>query len=439
MLHSSRIFAFLLVTYLVVVYFWSGTIPSQRQETVINQASLREGQIIEELQPVGNSQSIIIETPERTRLSGIIPKYPEFNIGDRVVVVGKLIPRAEADYFKTNPGYFLTHNISHTVEKAEVALVREVAWGPRLSDYWYSLRRALIGVRKRYEATLLASLPEPYGGLSIGILLGNRAYLDTNISNLFITVGIIHIMALSGYNITIIAGNLERAFGKHSVRLAQWGAFLGIWAFVMATGFSASVVRAAIMGSALIFAKMLGRQSDSLVAILLAAALMTAANPYILRYDIGFQLSFAAMFGMIYLAPRLWGLFKALGPRATEILSATIAAQIFTFPLLSVYFGRISLISVIANALTLPFIPLIMLLIFIVGTIGLVSMWLAQKISLVLWFSLGYLVRISEVLGSLPRVAGQYQMSGLTLIGIYLILLELVVILKKRESVHEKV
>jgi uncharacterized protein with PQ loop repeat len=79
-----------------------------------------------------------------------------------------------------------------------------------------------------------------------------------------------------------------------------------------------------------------------------------------------------------------------------------------------------------------------MLLIFIVGTVGLVSMWLAQKISLVLWLMLGYIVRISEILGSVPKASGQYQMSGLTLVGIYLILLEIVVILKKKEKPNEK-
>jgi competence protein ComEC len=327
------------------------------------------GVVISEPKVSGAFQSVIIQSDE-TRIITKLPSYPKYQVGERVHIRGNPKPIAEDPYYQKNPGLYLVQRVKFVLPKAEVMEQDGVSDGNVFVKQWYELRRMLIGVREKYENVLLKALPKPYGGLSVGILLGNKDYLDVNMENIFVVVGIIHIMALSGYNITIIADSLGRAVQRRSVGLSLYLSFVGIWAFVLATGFSASVVRAAIMGSTILLARKLGRQADSFVAILLAAGIMVFINPYIIRYDLGFQLSFAAMTGIIFVAPRLKNYFKDLGKIFSEIVASTLGAQLFTFPLLGYYFGRLSYVSVIANMLVLPLIPLTMALIFLWGRLA---------------------------------------------------------------------
>jgi competence protein ComEC len=161
---------------------------------------------------------------------------------------------------------------------------------------------------------------------------------------------------------------------------------------------------------------------------------MVGLNPYILRYDIGFQLSFVAMAGMIFLAPKLEPFFALLGKRFSEIFSTTIAAQIFTLPLLSFHFGRISWVAIMANVLILPLVPACMALTFIVGSVGFTSAWLAQKVGFLLWLLLGYVVKTSKIIGSIPSIDIQYQMSWPLLLGLYLVMVELILLINLRST-----
>ena len=380
---------------------------------------------------LGSNRQYIIVEGDNIRVRANTARYPEYFIGEELLLTGNFLLAEQDPYYQKNKGYFLVNKIRYTVSGPNIQKI-SLPKDNYFNQRWYMLRRWLVSLRKKYEEVLLKSLPQPYAGLSIGILLGSKNYMDEELYNIFITIGIVHIMALSGYNITVICKSLEKITKKGSIIFSRYGAFIGIWAFVAATGFSSSVVRAALMGSTLLVARMLGRQSDSFVSILLAAAIMVGLNPYILRYDIGFQLSFVAMVGMIFLAPKLEPFFSSLGKRFSEIFSTTIAAQIFTLPLLSYTFGRISWVAIIANVLILPLIPACMALTFIVGSVGFTSVWLAQKVSFLLWLLLGYVVKISKIVGSIPAIDIQYQMSWPLLLGLYLVMIELILLINLR-------
>lgn len=467
MLHRSRILSIYIVLYLLSIYFFSTfeyiCPPSyilfsiiallfiwpikrlrylivglvvilaanyQLLPRLLSEPLSTEGRVIESREGSQN-QFLILENDSGVRFTTLAPIYPKYTIGDYLRVTGKAVRRNEDPYFVQNPGYFYVNNIDFTIVDVSV-----ISRGEGRQGLPVRVRRGLIKIRESYENILLKLLPEPYSGLAIGILLGNRQYLSEEINNLFIATGIVHILALSGYNITVIAGGLKNLFGRYSAHASCYLALMGIWLFVAATGFSASVVRAAIMGSLLILAKRFGRQSDSLIAILLAAGGMVALNPYILKYDIGFQLSFLAMVGMILAAPPLTRLFQLLGEKLSGILSSTLAAQLFTLPILSFYFGRISTVSVLANLLVLPFIPLVMAITFVLTTLGFVSLWLAQKFAFVLWIFLAYIIRVAEIFNSLPFAQRAFRISGIVLVGVYLLQAEFVIIWRRRSKVE---
>ncbi|MDD3481084.1 MAG: ComEC/Rec2 family competence protein, partial [Patescibacteria group bacterium] len=213
----------------------------------------------------------------------------------------------------------------------------------------------------------------------------------------------------------------------------------GIWAFVFATGLSASVVRAAIMGSLLLLAGKIGRKSSAFNAILVASSVMVFLNPSILIYDVGFQLSFAAVIGIIYLAPHLEKPFVIFGKGLSTIMAGTIAAQLLTIPIISYHFGRVSLISLLANILILPFVPILMLLGFLVATIGLTSLWLASLLAFIPWVLLSYFFLVARELGSLSFAEATYEMSFFTAVAIYLILFEVIYIFGRRAKVAKEI
>lgn len=416
---------------LFVVLLAFGQISSLASPILLPGSSINQGTVVSEPKASNYNQNLIVKLDTGGKASVFVPTYPVFQIGDRVVLNGSLSLVQDDSFYLTNPGYFWVRSIRFTGRDVEIYKEGEFTGG--VAGLKYKVERGLINVRKKYELTLSKVLPEPYAGLAIGILLGGRSQLSDNLNNLFISLGVIHIMALSGYNITIIADSLRRVSRGVSAHFSFWFALSGVWAFVMATGFSASVVRAAIMGTMLLLARRLGRQSDAYVAIVLAAAVMVSINPYILLYDLGFQLSFVAMGGLIFLAPRITPHFAPLGKKFGEILGTTIAAQIFTLPLLSYYFGRISLISVVANLLILPIVPFVMTLSFVVGTVGILSLWLAERLGYILWLCLGYIMKVATTLGVLPGIEKGYQIGLLTMIGIYLLLIELILIMKRKK------
>ena len=159
-----------------------------------------------------------------------------------------------------------------------------------------------------------------------------------------------------------------------------------------------SGVRAGIMASLFLISQYFGRMAAAPRTIIFAAAGMLAKNPLLLTSDVGFQLSFLAVMGLVYLQPVLSDIFKKI-PDPFQLkynLSATTAAQIFTFPILIYNFGQISLISPITNILILPILPLVTILGFIFSFFGIISETLGQIFSLPVYLLLTYLIKVVD-------------------------------------------
>ncbi len=254
-------------------------------------------------------------------------------------------------------------------------------------------------------------LAEPYSSLLSGLIVSGREAMPKDILEEFRRAGIIHIVVLSGYNITIIAEFMRRLFQNLFLfarvravsQMAAGASILGIISFVLMTGAEATVVRAAIMVLTVIVAKMFGHNYSASRALLVAGFIMLLENPKILVFDPSFQLSFLATLALIYVVPIIEKYLKIVPEKwgLRVVVSTTLATQLTVLPLLIYSMGDFSLISLPANILVLLVIPPVMLIGFIATLIAYISSILALPLAYITHLLLAWILGVSSVLGSL--------------------------------------
>lgn len=243
-------------------------------------------------------------------------------------------------------------------------------------------------------------LPEPHAGLLAGLLFGVKSSVPPSLYDALVTTGTLHIIALSGMNISILSGMIQRGFtpfvGK---KVASAGTLFLIVGFVWFVGPSPSIVRAAIMGGLSLTAYITGRQYWPIYAWGLAVVSMILLHPSWIA-DISFQLSAGATFGIIIFGRNAESSRSALSQwweRAKELireeLHLTLSAQICTVPLIFWYFHRISLIAPLANVLIGWVIAPLTGLGWLTVFAGILWYPLGQVGSWICWIFLEYIVR----------------------------------------------
>lgn len=308
-----------------------------------------------------------------------VPRYPRYKYGDELKIVGKLQTPAEFTDFSYKD-YLARYDIHSVVYFADI---EKLADGK--SNWLWQLK-------DRLKHTLQKSLPEPESGFAQRLFLGERRAMSETVLEDFKKTGTMHIVAISGYHVTIVSSLLlllTRPLGR---RLSFVLAVSAIFFYAFLTGASASVVRASIMGFLVLFAMQFGRVSNLRNGITITATIMLLFNPLLLRYDIGFQLSFLAVIGIVYISPWLGKAFRWLpGVFAfRDSVVITMSAMITTLPLSLYHFGRLALISPLVNFVLLPSIPLDMGLAFLTSLGGLISDRLGQVLALPTWLSFHY-------------------------------------------------
>lgn len=329
------------------------------------------------------------------KILAILPRGSDLAYNDHVVLEGKLTAPED---FVTDTGrifeyekYLRVRGISSLMRYATL-LEREP--GDR------SFFGTLYAIKHNFSHSLERVLPEPQAALFGGILLGERRGLPEPLTAAFIAVGLIHIVVLSGYNISIVGEAVLRALSFLPRRISFLLGALFMLLFVLMTGASSTSVRACIMALIAIMARYLKRPAAALRALVLAAMGMLFWNP-LLVFDPGFVLSVTATFGLITLGETFekW-LYKipvggVLNIRA--IAASTLAVQVFILPALLYFTGVLSLIALPANVLVLPLVPLTMLAGFVSGICGLVYPALAIVPAFVTDTLLRYTIFVAEV------------------------------------------
>ncbi len=248
-------------------------------------------------------------------------------------------------------------------------------------------------------------LPEPQASFLGGLLWGAKKGMPQDVLENFNRTGVTHIIAVSGYNITIIAVMLTNLFIGLGLsrKKAFWLIVLGIIFFVVITGSPASIVRAGIMGIVALISTTVGRATKMHNILVIVCVIMLLYNSKVLIWDAGFQLSFLATIGLIYFVPILEKYTKWL-PSTFELresFTTTLSAIILTTPLILFQFGRFSFLAPIANLLILPVIPINMAVGFLAVVFGLIWLPLGQVIAWISWVILTYVLKLTEILAKL--------------------------------------
>jgi competence protein ComEC len=351
---------------------------------------------VDELQIVPTGENLAVRGSVLARVS----EDKDWRYGDRVLLRGLLETPAEFEDFSYR-AYLARQGIGSLMPFAEAVRLSSGRGNPLLS--------ALYSLRRQARDLVYRLYPDPEASLLAGILLGDESGLSASLKEDFNDTGARHIIAISGFNITIIAGLLLALFRRFWGPLrGAWLAILGIALYTFLVGADAAVVRAAVMGTFALLARQVGRRQVALNTLALTAALMALHNPLIL-WDVGFQLSFFATLGILLYAEPLqrWAqrwLTERISPDWAERLTGpiseyvliTIAAQITTLPLLLYHFQRFSFLSLPTNILILPAQPALMIFGGLAVLLALVFFPLGRLLALVAWPFAAYTIRIVE-------------------------------------------
>ena len=324
-------------------------------------------------------------------------RYPEYEYGDRLKIKGKLKEPPEFEGFNYKD-YLVKDGIFAVIDFPEIELLER--------NQGNFLKKTLISFKKKIEESLNKIMPRPHSAILEALLFGKEENISKELKEKLNKTGTRHLTAISGMNLTII-----------SILLLNFLLLLGFWRqqafylsviliifYVLMTGSPPSVVRAGIMAILFLTAQYFGRYSSGSRAIVIAATFMLFQNPLLLTKDIGFQLSFLAMMGLIYLQPILSEKVKKI-PNFWQLrnnLSATLSAQIFTLPILIYNFGYIPVFSLITNILILPLIPTITILGFIFSFLGIFWLGIAQILSWPTWLGLSFILKLIDIFTKIP-------------------------------------
>lgn len=295
---------------------------------------------------------------------------------------------------------FLSKDDVYYIADARDLEIVDKGKGNFVVGFLYKVKHAIVFEIERM-------LPSPHSFLGSGLIISGKGSMDKEMQEKFQIVGLIHIVVLSGSNVSIIGEAILRVFSFLPKIFATTLGGIFIVFFAIMTGGGATVIRSTIMSLIALFARSTGRTNQALTSLTIAGVLMVLQNPKILFYDPGFQLSFLASIGLIFYSERIkekiiflhekFGLPSGI----IELISATLATQVFTLPYIINMSGMLSVVALFVNIVVLPVIPLTMLTVFITSLtsfIGDVFAWIPMWVS---WILLSYELAVVDFGASL--------------------------------------
>lgn len=323
-----------------------------------------------------------VVVPQAARLAGslTVRGFGESAVykGDIIEVQGKLRP-----------------SLGNNISSVSYASLRVLERDHSLINIW----------RRKFTAGVQSALPEPIAPFVLGILIGQRSTLPEDINEQLKHVGLTHVIAVSGYNLTIIVEACRRLLAKRSKFQSTAACLLLIGVFLLITGLSPPIVRASIISLLGLWAWYYGRNLRALVLLLVGAAITVLANPLYLWGNVSWYLSFLSFFGVLVVAPLLISrIYRNRKPgMLAQVVIETVSASLFVIPYALFIFGQVSLVSLPANVLIVPLIPLAMLLGLIAGLAGMllpfVAGWLAWPAKLLLT----YVLDMVQIMNGVPH------------------------------------
>lgn len=398
----------------------------QYAEFLPNQKIIIEGELIRAAKTKNNRQQLIIDNARNVsngknisgRLIAFVSTYPEFSSCSDIRIEGRIgIPENfEGFDYKM---YLVSKGINYVIYYPDV-LFAEID-DDKICKASAMIRTSVYELNKKIYT-------KPQSGIMNALILGIESDIGEDVINAFNKTGTRHLLAISGFNISIIGIIMMNLLLLMGIKRdnAFYFTSAGIIFYIFIIESSSSSIRAGIMGELALIAFKLGRLPSATNAIVFAAGIMLLENPYIFRYDIGYQLSFLAVLGLMFIYPKLEKISAKVRDIAglKTIFIGTISAQIATFPILLYNFGNVSLMSVISNMLILPFAVPVMIGGFAMIFIGELNLFIARILSWPVWMMVHYQVEVIKFMAGIDLFSVEYKnMGSFFIIAYYAILL----------------
>lgn len=379
------------------------------------------------------------QAPLSGKIMVISERESRYRYGDKIKIRGIL--KRPKIYEKFNfRSYLAQKGIYSIVYYPKITLIER---GIR-KDLLSQIYAAVLEFKFKLRKVLWSFLLPPQRSIMEALILGDKISLSYKLRKELNAAGIRHITAISGMHVVII-GVIVMEFLMTIGLWRKQAFYLTVFLlalFILMIGLPSSALRAGFMICVLLFSKVVGRKSDPFRAILFAATILLFINPLLLRYNIGFQLSFLAVIGIVYLSPFLNNCLKFIPGKESagfkNILTMTLSAQIFTLPVLAYNFETFSLVAPLTNILVLPIIPFLIVMGFLSVLIGLVFPSGGQIISWLCWLMLSYIVKIAEWFSSLKLSSLEVKNFRLFYLALFYLLLGLLFFFGRRKNLFLK-
>lgn len=412
---------FLLFLFLAILFLsiwrYSISLPKDTPDKIWyynNQNVIARGYITSEPDVRENSQKLEIEISEvkelaNRKISGKIllttNLYPEYKYGDELDFNCELKTPEEYKGFAYDR-YLARYNIYSVCYYPEIKKVGSVG------NWFY---KKIFSLKNKLSSLIDLGMSEPESSLARPIVFGGQQGLDQSLKQKFQRLGLTHIMAVSGFNVSILAAIVMAvllAIGLSRQR-AFYVAIIFLISYIILVGLPASAIRAGFMGFLVLWALKLGRLNKITNSLVLTAAVMLLINPKLLRDDVGFQLSFLAIAGLVYVYPifeALWVKIKLPKLKGvSDALLITLSAQVFTLPVLAYNFSQISLIAPLSNLAVLWALPILTILILVALPLS----WILSGLSFIFFLPAFILTKyILLVVGYLSLIPHAYLEVG---------------------------
>src|SRR3989344_5302663 len=358
---------------------------------------LLRGQIIKEPDVRNtNTKYTVLSLKTNERILVTAELFPEFKYKDEIKLTGKLETPENSPEFDYQR-FLIKDNIRTVSYFPEIELLERKN---------FSIFQKILEIKEVLRNSTAAILPYPYAEILSAMMLGDTRTLPQFVKDIYNSVGISHLLAISGGHITIIAGILLALLNRTKFKKQSFYIILSILIFyIVLIGYPASAVRAGIMAGVLLLGKKLNRPYFIERGLLIAACFMLVVNPLYLIYDIGFQLSFLAVLGI----SQSQDIFKTFFNKffrgkllwLQDVMAITLAAQIYTLPIVIYNFGFFSFFSPLVNILIVPLVPFLTILSFIAIFAGVISNYLGIFLAFPIYIILVYIQKISVFFGDL--------------------------------------
>lgn len=390
-----------------------------------------EGVVVKKGDTKETYQVIDVEVSEDIkRIRVRVPLYPERSVGDRLVMQGviqspeSIFPHGSENTFDYAM-YLSLHDVGGLMYYPNVDVIPEETLGWR--DQLQVFNAQLVARLHQY-------IEQPASYLASGMLLGVTNF-SSELTERFRIAGLSHIVVLSGFNITILIVFILFLLRPFPVLIRVVGASLLVVTFVIMVGGGTSLVRASGMAGIALFALLLGRGYIATQALILSFLIIIIYSPFSLLHDVSLHLSFLATAGIVYgyvLAKKV--LASYLPPFVTELLSATLAAYLFTLPYILYTFGTLPVYAVIANLVVLPLVPVTMSFTALTLLTSFISSHLALALGFITDMLASSIIALTRLVSDLPFAKVEVHISFISMTVLYLVLGLIMFFLK----VHKK-